>query len=206
MQLHMQADGMNSKGLVGLLVLILLVSSFSCFNYFENCSASSVLPKFYVDDDYDNSTPGWQVDHFAVIQDAINVSSAGDRIVVYAGTYYETITISHQLDIFGEDRDITKIDGGNSGDVIIVNAANVNISHFTIKNSGSVSNNSGIANIGQASQGGRGTISAGSLEMSNVDLSEQFTDMIITQRGFQANSRTITTSDQMLQELINLKR
>jgi len=42
--------------------------------------------------------------------------------------------------------------------------------------------------------------------MSNVDLSEQFTDMIITQRGFQANSRTITTSDQMLQELINLKR
>lgn len=47
---------------------------------------------------------------------------------------------------------------------------------------------------------------AGTLEMSNVDLSDQFTDMIITQRGFQANSRTITTSDQMLQELINLKR
>ncbi|MEJ5362043.1 MAG: flagellar basal body rod C-terminal domain-containing protein [Spirochaetota bacterium] len=47
---------------------------------------------------------------------------------------------------------------------------------------------------------------AGTLEMSNVDLSEQFTDMIITQRGFQANSRTITTSDQILQELINLKR
>lgn len=68
------------------------------------------------------------------------------------------------------------------------------------------SNNSGRANIGAANQGGRGKIIAGSLEMSNVDLSDQFTDMIVTQRGFQANSRTITTSDQMLQEVINLKR
>ena len=68
------------------------------------------------------------------------------------------------------------------------------------------SNNSGMPNIGAASQAGRGKIVAGTLEMSNVDLSEQFTDMIITQRGFQANSRTIQTSDQMLQELINLKR
>ncbi len=68
------------------------------------------------------------------------------------------------------------------------------------------SNNSGMPNIGAASEAGRGKIAAGTLEMSNVDLSEQFTDMIITQRGFQANSRTIVTSDQMLQELINLKR
>ena len=69
-----------------------------------------------------------------------------------------------------------------------------------------VTNNSGLANIGAAQEGGRGKIIAGALEMSNVDLSDQFTDMIVTQRGFQANSRTITTSDQMLQEVINLKR
>ncbi|MDY2590396.1 MAG: flagellar hook-basal body complex protein [Agathobacter sp.] len=49
-------------------------------------------------------------------------------------------------------------------------------------------------------------ISTGELEMSNVDLSSQFTDMIVTQRGFQANSRVITTSDTLLEELINLKR
>ena len=49
-------------------------------------------------------------------------------------------------------------------------------------------------------------ITTGQLEMSNVDLSAQFTDMIITQRGFQANSRVITTSDSLLEELINLKR
>lgn len=51
-----------------------------------------------------------------------------------------------------------------------------------------------------------GKISTGVLEMSNVDLAAQFTDMITTQRGFQANSRTITTSDTILEELINLKR
>ncbi len=69
-----------------------------------------------------------------------------------------------------------------------------------------VSNNSGAANLGPAGQAGRGKIIAGALEMSNVDLSDQFTDMIVTQRGFQANSKTIQTSDQMLQELLGLKR
>ncbi len=53
---------------------------------------------------------------------------------------------------------------------------------------------------------GTGKLSSGTLEMSNVDLSKEFTEMIITQRGFQANSRIITTSDEILQELVNLKR
>jgi len=69
-----------------------------------------------------------------------------------------------------------------------------------------VSNNSGDANIGPSGTAGKGKVIAGTLEMSNVDLAEQFTDMIVTQRGFQASSRTITTSDQMLQELLTLKR
>ncbi len=66
--------------------------------------------------------------------------------------------------------------------------------------------NSGSARTGTPASGDRGEIAAGSLEMSNVDLAEQFTEMITTQRGFQANSKTITTTDQMLQELVNLKR
>ncbi|MBL8018521.1 MAG: flagellar hook protein FlgE [Leptospirales bacterium] len=70
----------------------------------------------------------------------------------------------------------------------------------------SASMNSGDASIGEAGVGGRGKMFAGVLEMSNVDLSDQFTDMIVTQRGFQANSRTITTSDQMIQEVLGLKR
>jgi flagellar hook protein FlgE len=68
------------------------------------------------------------------------------------------------------------------------------------------SNNSGSPNVGASGTAGKGKVIAGTLEMSNVDLAEQFTDMIVTERGFQANSRTITTSDQMLQELLNLKR
>ena len=50
------------------------------------------------------------------------------------------------------------------------------------------------------------TMNSGELEMSNVDLASEFTEMITTQRGFQANSRVITTSDTLLEELINLKR
>ena len=51
-----------------------------------------------------------------------------------------------------------------------------------------------------------GSFSTGVLEMSNVDLATEFTDMIVTQRGFQANSRVITTSDTMIEELLSLKR
>jgi flagellar hook protein FlgE len=68
------------------------------------------------------------------------------------------------------------------------------------------SNNSGIANVGPARVAGKGKIISGTLEMSNVDLADQFVDMIVTQRGFQANSRTIQTADQLLQELLSLKR
>lgn len=70
--------------------------------------------------------------------------------------------------------------------------------------------NSGAPNasqVGDALVGlGNTKIIPGSLEMSNVDLSQEFTDMIVTQRGFQANSRIITVSDSMLEELVNLKR
>ncbi len=66
--------------------------------------------------------------------------------------------------------------------------------------------NSGAAQVGTAGSGGRGTLVGGSLEMSNVDLSAEFTNLIVAQRGFQANARVITTSDQVLQELVDLKR
>lgn len=66
--------------------------------------------------------------------------------------------------------------------------------------------NSGEAQLGKAGGNGYGPIASGTLEMSNVDLSMEFTEMITTQRGFQANSRIITTSDEMLQELVNIKR
>ncbi len=65
---------------------------------------------------------------------------------------------------------------------------------------------SGSAALGTAGSGGRASVSAGALEGSNVDLAEQFVGLIQHQRSFSANSRTITTADEMLQELINIKR
>ena len=68
------------------------------------------------------------------------------------------------------------------------------------------SNNSGLANIGTSGVAGKGSLLAGALEMSNVDLSEQFTDMIVTQRGFQSNAKTIQTADTLLETVLSLKR
>ena len=66
--------------------------------------------------------------------------------------------------------------------------------------------NSGVAQIGVAGVGGRGTLTGGTLEGSNVDLGQEFTNLIIAERGFEANSKVITASDELLQDLVNLKR
>ncbi len=98
----------------------------------------------------------------------------------------------------------------NSKDVI----GQVYIANFTNQNSlEKIGDNLFMANVNSGTPeynmpgvGGAPYLNPGSLEMSNVDLSKEFTDLIITQRGFQANSRVITASDQMLEELVNLKR
>ena len=66
--------------------------------------------------------------------------------------------------------------------------------------------NSGVPQMGTPGGGSRGSIMGGTLEMSNVDLASEFTNLIIAQRGFQANSKIISTSDELLNDLINLKR
>jgi flagellar hook protein FlgE len=66
--------------------------------------------------------------------------------------------------------------------------------------------NSGSAEVGTANSEGRGSIMVGTLEMSNVNLASEFTSMITTERGYQANSKIITVADEMLQDLVNLKR
>jgi len=65
---------------------------------------------------------------------------------------------------------------------------------------------SGAADFGVSGEGRRGNLMVGSVEMSNVDLAAEFTNLILAQRGFQASSRVITTSDQVLEDLVNLKR
>jgi flagellar hook protein FlgE len=65
---------------------------------------------------------------------------------------------------------------------------------------------SGVPNVGAANKGGRGAVLGANLELSNVDVATEFTALIIAQRGYQANSRLVTTSDQLLQETLNLKQ
>ncbi|OPJ57092.1 flagellar hook protein FlgE [Alkalithermobacter paradoxus] len=92
------------------------------------------------------------------------------------------------------------------GRIAIANFTNPAGLQKTQSNMFTSTRNSGMAVIGLPSTNGFADLNPGSLEMSNVDLGREFTNMITTQRGFQANSRVITTTDQMLEELVNLKR
>ncbi len=134
---------MINRKIAILMALVLCLTYTNFVGYNKECKAS-ILPKFYVDDDYDDSTPGWNVDHFSTIQEAIDASNYGDRIVVYEGSYNENILIDHKIDLFGEDKEITIIEGLNSGHTINISASGVNISHFTIKESGTSNDESNI--------------------------------------------------------------
>lgn len=94
----------------------------------------------------------------------------------------------------------------NLGQIALANFANPGGLERSGNNLWRSTDNSGIAAVGIAKTGGRGIISAGFLEQSNVDIGQEFTDLIITQRGFQANTKVVTTVDEMLQDLINIKR
>jgi flagellar hook protein FlgE len=117
---------------------------------------------------------------------------------------YRDISISRNGDVVG-------IDAGQNRVVIaklaLANFNNQNALEKTGESLYSQSMNSGDPIFGFSGDAqGTAFLNPSSLEMSNVDLAKEFTDMIITQRGFQANSRVITTSDQLLEELVNLKR
>ena len=87
--------------------------------------------------------------------------------------------------------------------------ANFNNPQGLVKGGGNLlteSGSSGSPNIGTAGTGGRGTLIGGALEQSNVDMAQEFTQMILAQRGFQANSKSINVADELLQEALNLRR
>ncbi|HWT27610.1 MAG TPA: flagellar hook protein FlgE [Mobilitalea sp.] len=114
------------------------------------------------------------------------------------------------VNIDGSGKIYGKYDNGDSkllGQIAVATFANPSGLEAVGNNMYAATQNSGDFNgIGEDPTQGGGSLTTGVLEMSNVDLSAQFTDMITTQRGFQANSRIITTSDTLLEELINLKR
>jgi len=92
------------------------------------------------------------------------------------------------------------------GQLVLANFANVQGLTRMGGNSYRATLASGAASIGAPGTGGRGTLSGGSLELSNVDIATEFASLIVAQRGFQANARAITTFDEITQDTINLKR
>jgi flagellar hook protein FlgE len=111
----------------------------------------------------------------------------------------------------GSDGVVSYVDGAGklqtAGQIIIVKFSNTGGLEKAGSNNFQETTNSGTPLKGlPAGTTGAGSIVAGTLEMSNVDLSEEFTEMIVAQRAFQANTKIITTSDEILQELVNLKR
>jgi parallel beta-helix repeat protein len=142
MQLHMQGDGMRRKRLPNLaIILLLFLSCFLNILYIDESSADD-LYDFYVSNDYKPSTPGWGVTHFDKIQNAINKSNNGNRILVLNGTYYENIIINRtSLSVFGEDPINTIIEATSTGNAVTITNPSVALSKFTIMNSGSDDNN-----------------------------------------------------------------
>ncbi|MDI6916343.1 MAG: NosD domain-containing protein, partial [Thermoplasmatales archaeon] len=82
--------------------------------------------------------------NYTTIQEGINAANSGDTVFVYGGTYYENVVIDKTLTLIGENRNTTIIDGGSIGDVVYISADWVNVSGFTVKNSGSGLNNAGV--------------------------------------------------------------
>lgn len=127
------------------------------------------------------------------------------------GTAGGTITLDQLSSIaIGSDGTVTVShpDKGNvvAGRISLATFANPSGLQLEGSNYYSVTANSGDPKLADPGSNGAGGLKSSALEMSNVDLSAEFADMITTQRGFQANSRIITVSDTMLEELINLKR
>ncbi len=104
---------------------------------------------------------------------------------------------------------ITALNGSatvNIGTLAVATFSNPNGLEKSGENSYRPTVNSGTAVLCQPDTDGAGKLNPGTLEMSNVDLTSEFADMIVTQRGFQANSRIITTTDEMLEEIVNMVR
>ena len=131
------------------------------------------------------------------------LSEDGATPINISGDYYD-ININRNGQVVGIDRTT-----GSETVIATIGIATFNNQNALEKIGGNLyaSNaNTGTPTFNAPGNNGTAFLNAGSLEMSNVDMAKEFTDMITTQRGFQANSRVITTSDQMLEELVNLKR
>lgn len=143
-----------------------------------------------------------ELDFSNLTQFAGSMTANFDNVNGYANGSLESFSFTENGDIVGSyDNGLTKVLAK------IALAKFQNPAGLTRKEGVfQTSSNSGDPELGASSTGGFGTLAPSKLEMSNANLAQEFTNMITAQRGFQANSKLITTSDEMLQELVNLKR
>src|SRR5690606_979742 len=178
---------------------------------FNTEGATVGSPTFTIDVQPQQLTPGYtgNAEPLSITVDFANITQYGSLSTIDVDTidgntegFLEGFNVSSTGEIFGvySNGQVQLL-----GQIALANFNNPEGLTKVGENLYQVSNNSGVPNIGIAGQD-MGTINGGTLEMSNVDLSEEFTEMIVAQRGFQANTRIITTSDEILQELVNLKR
>jgi parallel beta-helix repeat protein len=93
------------------------------------------LPIVYIDDDYNENTPGWGFDHFSRIQHGINAIETGGTAIVFNGIYYENVIVDKTINLIGESKENTIIDAQGSGNVVFISSSQVSMSEFTIRNS-----------------------------------------------------------------------
>lgn len=132
----------------------------------------------------------------------IGKTSAGADTTIVVPPTVDSVSV-------GQNGDVTTVTGGTPTVVATVSLAKFANDQGLERVSGNrfqPTNNSGTPTVLAPGISGAGLVTAGAIEMSNVDLAQEFTNMITAQRGFQANSRVISAADEMLQELVNLKR
>ncbi len=161
---------------------------------------------FYFDDNGDivNSDGLYLVGMDGILNDgSVNLNDPNESYKINLPNDFQSFSIA-------ENGDVNYVDAAGdpqtAGTIGLANFSNPTGLEKIGSNLFLDSANAGFTGIGAPETEGLGKTVAGALEMSNVDLSEEFTEMIVAQRGFQANTRIITTSDEILQELVNLKR
>ena len=153
----------------------------------------------------DYSSPGQVLDsHLKTLQ--IDFDKYSSLAIDSTGGIIAQIKQDQQVTLDGHTITLKAGDKVTLGYVTLANFNNPTGLEQNGDNLYAVSANSGEPTFEMPGSGNAGQLSPSNLEMSNVDLSEEIVNMIITQRGFQANSRIITTTDTMLEELVNLKR
>jgi flagellar hook protein FlgE len=156
----------------------------------------------YLVDSNGNYVQGYKVDTDGNLVTGTDGNPIIGNILVDPDYYDVSISSNGQVVGLDESTSLSCV----IGQIVLATFANPNGLEKCGENSYRTTVNSGNPTLSTPGAGGAGTLNPGSLEMSNVDLTSQFADMIVTQRGFQANSRVITATDEMLQELVNMVR